>query len=313
MGKYNRYYEDYYKKKDEQNNDVKLEANNDLENQSQSRYVIRGSNNGYNKGQNNKNQDVVSEIITIVTATTLIPTIFFAGVFMCKNTEGTPKALYEHVKSAVTTNGFYKDKIELALKNSGISIVNPNESLSDSDKQSTIGKESELDKLADEPLDESLSTSGNVSIDEVEVDKEKQEDTIKHTKGEEDEKKAKTNVEIKLDEKYKGFVETLNGATVKAKSENGVVLSCQYKILASPVSGVVEEIGENAEGDFAVITHADGLKTLYYNLPKINLEKGQAIKKGEKIVDIKEEKEIVFKIKENDDFISPKAYAEFIK
>ncbi|MGL4655421.1 MAG: M23 family metallopeptidase [Sarcina sp.] len=122
------------------------------------------------------------------------------------------------------------------------------------------------------------------------------------------------NVEmVDSDKKYSDFVSALNGIKVKAKSEEGIVLTCKYKIIATSLSGVIDAIGENAEGYFVTIDHGNDIKTSYYNLPELNYVKGQAIKKGEKITEIKEEREIVFKIKENDEFITPRMYLDFIE
>ena len=52
---------------------------------------------------------------------------------------------------------------------------------------------------------------------------------------------------------------------------------------------------------------------MYYNLPKINYVKNQAIKKGDKIVEVKEARDIVFKIEENNNFVTPRKYLDFIK
>ena len=118
---------------------------------------------------------------------------------------------------------------------------------------------------------------------------------------------------VKSDKKYSDFVSALNGIKIKAKSEQGLVLSCKYKLIATSLPGIIEEIGENAEGHFLIIDHGNNIKTAYYNLPQIDYVRGQKFEKGEKITEIKEEREIVFKIKENDKFVAPKMYLEFIK
>lgn len=118
---------------------------------------------------------------------------------------------------------------------------------------------------------------------------------------------------IKSDKKYSDLVSALSGVKIKAKSEQGLVLSCKYKIIATSLSGIVEEIGENAEGHFLILDHGNNIKTAYYNLPKVDFLNGEAIKKGEKITEIKEERDIVFKIKENDEFIAPMRYLDFIE
>lgn len=316
MGKYNRYYEDYYKKVDNVNDSPNLESN--LSSNQEARYKIRGNNNMYgsnsingnNKGRNRGNNDPISEVITIITTTTLIPTMLFSAVFICKNSfDGKVKYVYDHVKSAVSTDGFYKDTIELALNKSGVSIVNPEKSVNESDKQSAINKTGEKKDLENQE-----AKQANVALsaeDLKDSDKTKAED-VKGDEKKSDEKKE-TKADVKADKKYESFLNNLNGTKIKAKSDTGVVLACKYKILANPIAGVVEEVGENAEGYFVTISHADEIKTSYYNLPNMDLKKDQSIKAGDKIVDIKEEKEIVFKMKKNKDFISPKLYAEFIE
>ncbi|WP_297518089.1 M23 family metallopeptidase [uncultured Clostridium sp.] len=269
MGKYDKVYEDYYKK-------INLGKNNFDENSEFSNEDV------YNEKKVRKKRiNPVEEIIKIAVITTTIPVLFFGGIFMCKQFLGDEgKQIYNHIIKVISTDGYYKDKI--------VGVI---------DKD----KDSEGEELVQNEIDETLK--------------------IRDAKAEEIVSAQPTsfvlddeNVErVKSDKSYSEFVTALDGIAIKAKSEEGLVLSCKFKIIASSESGIIEEVGENAEGFFLKIDHGAGVKTLYYNLPKINYVKNQAIKKGDKIVEVKEARDIVFKIEENNNFVTPRKYLDFIK
>ena len=257
MGKYDKIYENYYKKID--SGDKSRERENDFD------YEDLYQRNG---GRKNSGGNQLKGTIIALTIPVLILGGF--GIYKFAQTD-QGKELYNKAMSFVESNG--------------IGIVKSDDAKANAKKE--IDKELEKE-IAEDAIQTSVAPTSFVLNDE--------------------------NVEkVKSDDRYSKFVSALNGVEVKAKSEEGLVLSCKYKIIASALSGVVETIGENAEGYFLVIDHGDDMRTFYYNLPELDYVKGQAVKKGEKIAEIKETKDIVFKIKENDKFVTPRKYVDFIK
>ncbi|MGL4453600.1 MAG: M23 family metallopeptidase [Sarcina sp.] len=255
MGKYDKVYENYYKKLDSDNDGNEREYYYD-----EARYV----NNKYGKRSKNSTGGIVMLIA--------IPILVLGGLGIYKFAQ--TKEGKEFYSSFIAT---IEEKIEFISGNID-------------KKYTSKDKEDKEDK--DEVIKESVKAANSVPSSFV---------------------LNENNVErVKSDKKYNEVVSALNGIDIKAKSEQGLVLSCKYKIIATSLSGIVEEVGENADGHFLVIDHGNNIKTLYYNLPKFNYVEGQAIKKGEAIAEIKDEKEIIFKIKENDEFITPSKYLEFI-
>lgn len=292
MGKYNKYYEEYYNK----NNIKEITKEDDLKSAPQaiqSRYVIRNVENKSKSstvsGMKKLPQSGSSDIVTIISVTTIIPIIFFITIYLCQYTEKT-KIIYEYVKETLMTENLYENNLVEIGKKFGIKIVDEQKE-SNETNEAIVNNDKAL-KFQEEKIKSTFSSLIGEHIKKYE------------------------NEENFLNEKIEQFrelVENLNGTIIKAKSETGIVLECKYKILANPIEGVVSEVGENAEGDFLIIKHENGIETIYYNLPKIDFKKGQNLKSGEKISDIKEEREIVFKMKENNEFISPKIYSELIK
>lgn len=256
MGKYDKSYENYYRKLNSDNEEEELNYSYD------ETYFL---NNKYGRKQNSPMGGMVILI--------MIPIIALGGfgIYKYSQTEQGQK-LYDTFLDAIGDVGFISN--EEVKSDSAKKIKKEDDDISDA-----INEESKAASTA--------PTSFVLNDDNVEM--------------------------VNSDKKYSEFVSALNGIKVKAKSEQGLVLSCKYKIIASSLSGIIDEVGENAEGHFVIIDHGNNIKTSYYNLPELNYVKGQAIKKGEKITEIKEEKEFVFKMKENDKFIAPRMYLDFIE
>ena len=286
MGKYNKEYSDYYKKinlneKNEDNDRDKDERRYNIDDE----YGLR-----HMKKTSNKRINHLEDTIKMIGVTTIIPTILFSGIFLSKGNFGEQgNKVYKHIKEAISTSGYYEEKIELALAENFNIAASGESSLSlDADIDKNITIEKELDKInVDKEVKE------NESVTDVTTSK-------------------KEDVKILSDKTYIEFLENLKGVEIKAKSETGLVLKCRYKIVANGVAGIVKTTGENAEGHFILIEHADGIETAYYNLPSVDFEEGEAIKKGDKITEIKEESEIVFKISKDEEYVSPMKYFDFI-
>ena len=262
MGKYDKMYENYYKKIDSDDRGRDRESEIDYDD-------LYHRNSG---GRNSRGRNMRGMVIALT-----IPILALGGfgVYKYAQTE-KGKEIYNSIMAFIEGNG--------------IEVVSGEE-----ERVTEDDIKAEIEKMLDEEVKETstkpVSTSAPTSfvLDDENIEK------------------------VKSDDKYSDVVNALGGIEIKAKSEEGLVLSCQYKIIASSLSGVVENVGENAEGDFLVVDHGEGLKTFYYNLPEINYVKGQSVKQGDKIAEVKEEREIVFKIKENDKFVTPRKYADFIK
>lgn len=251
MGKYDKFYENYYKKLNSGSDSKETNFYYD-----ESRYM-----NNYSK----RHKKMVGGTNTLILILVLILGAF--GVYKFRKTQAG-QSLYSSFLEVVNSIKLVENNGEL------IAIDKKGESISE-----TVKDESKF-----------VSSVPSSSVPS--------EDNIQ---------------EVNSDKKYSEFVSALNGIEIKAKSEEGLVLSCKYKIIATSLPGVIDNIGENAEGYFLTIDHGNNIKTAYYNLPKIDYVIGQKFEKGEKITEIKEEREIVFKIKENDKFVAPRMYLEFIK
>ena len=262
MGKYDKIYENYYKKIDSDDRGREKESEVDYDD------LYHRNSGGRNSGGNNIKGTVIALVIPILA-------LGGFGVYKYAQTD-SGKEIYNSIMAFMEDNGI------------GI-VSGEKESVTEDDINAEIEKmmNEEVEETSATPVPTSAPTS--FVLDDENVEK------------------------VKSDDKYSNVVSALGGIEIKAKSEEGLVLSCQYKIIASSLSGVVEDVGENAEGHFLVVDHGEGLKTFYYNLPELNYVKGQSVKKGDKIAEIKEAKEIVFKIKENDKFVTPRKYADFIK
>lgn len=257
MGKYDKFYENYYKK---------LNSDDENRNTDYSYDEPYFTNNRYGNKHNNLSGGVGVFI--------LIPILILGGfgIYKFSKTENGQK-LYSTFLEAMSSLEFVSGDEKAKSEDSTGILKNEEENISDA-----INQEAKTTSVA--------PSSFVLDEDNIEM--------------------------VASNQKYSKFVTALNGIDVKAKSEQGVVLLCKYKIIATSLSGVIDEVGENAEGYFLTIDHGNNIKTSYYNLPKLNYVKGESIKKGEVITEIKEEKEIVFKIKENDEFITPRMYLDFI-
>lgn len=303
MGKYDNEYEDYYKKINSDKEEVP-ERKYIRDSERKSSYEQAGYELRHNMPNNKRPKNSVDEIVNIVVATTIIPTVLFTGVFISKNFlgEGGIK-VYKHVKEAISTSGFYADKIELALG------IEKNTEASAQASLNIDAKESEKENLNDENIDKGTLTEDNKPQEGTEN---KDNTEKKQSDSENSETEKKEVKEIVADKSFMDYTKNLKGIDIKAKSEEGLVLTCMYKIIANNVAGVVSKVGENAEGYFITIKHDGGLETSYLNLPEIDFEEGEAIKKGDKIAEVKAECEFVFKISKDNEFVSPLKYAEFI-
>lgn len=276
MGRYDDAYKNYYNRIDDKPRikDDKSSLHIDMEED----LLIRKSRN------RNKFFD---SYLNIIVVSTLVPTIMFAGVVGIKyigNDIGGH--IYNHVKKIVSTDLLYKEYILSFMDKFDV------DTLLKKDGLTNLGIE--MPKEKGDELATNAAINAEKEIESFNLDN----NSIKFSKS---------------DEKYKEILKSLSGNKVKAKSEEGVVLSCSYKIIVNHLAGVIENVGENASGHYLSIKHDSGVITSYYNLPNLNLKKGSSIKRGETIADIKEERDIIFKMKEDDKFIHPRMYLDFLE
>ncbi|MGL4740452.1 MAG: M23 family metallopeptidase [Sarcina sp.] len=280
MGKYDDAYKSYYNRINNKNNKIpekKVALNIEMEEE----FLIR-------KSKNRKGN--FDNYINIIVMTTVIPVVMFTGIVGMKYLLGeVGKQIYNHVKRAVSTDLLYKKYVLNFIDTFDMDTLLKKETLSD------LGVE--MPKLkADEIATDVSNTNSDIDkeIESFNLD----DNSINFAKS---------------DARYKDVLKSLNGNKIKAKSEEGIVLSCSYKIIVSHIGGVIENIGENAGGHYISIKYDNGIISNYYNLPEINFKKGSSIKKGDKIADIKEERDIIFKIKQDDKFVHPRMYLDFLE
>ncbi|MGL5634010.1 MAG: M23 family metallopeptidase [Sarcina sp.] len=279
MGMYDDAYKSYYNRINNKSKNSKVcEERNSLNIDMEEEFLIKKSKNKIS---------FFDSYFNIIIVSTLIPTVMFMGIVALKYVPGKiGKEVYNHVKKAVSTDLLYKEYALNFINNFDIDSLLKKEKLND------LGVEMPKKEAED------VAANGGISSDKEIKSFNLDNNSIKFTEG-------KTE--------YKDLLESLKGSKLKAKSEEGIVLSCSYKIIVNHIAGVIENVGENASGYYLSIKHDNGIVTNYYNLPELKLEKGSSIRKGDTIADIKEKQDIIFKIKEDNKFIHPRMYLDFLE
>ena len=293
MGRYDKVYEQYYRNI---GGSDKLFTDKQVENLNDAKYTIRGSNRGNNNKRRKNDGNLLIILARIFLVSTVLSLILFSGIVMCKYNFGEKgQYVYRYFKDVVSTDGYYKEYIS-SLKLDIVAKLKKDDDyfLDASMMESKKNLDEKVEKAAklDKENNESAKVgSFNVNDSLVEGDSSSSESSK---------------------DSYKDIVSTFKGFDIKTKSDEGIVLALEDKKLLLAKDGVVKETDEKKEGFMIVIKYNDNLEGYFYNLESLECKQGDTLKKGDGIGNIKTKKDIVFKLKANGEFVSPKEYLDFI-
>lgn len=293
MGKYDKVYEQYYRNI---GGSDKIFRNKQTENLNDVKYTIRGSNRGHNNNRRKNDDNLLVILARIFLVSTVLSLALFSGIIICKYNFGQKgQYVYLYFKDVVSTDGYYKDYISSLKLDIVAKIKRDDDYFLDASmiegKKNLEEKVEKAAKLDKENGDSAKVGSFNINDSIVE------DDSSSNTLSE---------------DSYKDILSTFKGLDIKAKSDEGIVLSLEDKKLLLAKDGVVKDTDEKKEGFMVVIKYSDNLEGYFYNLESLDCKQGDKLKKGDGIGNIKTKKDIVFKLKANGEFVSPKEYLDFI-
>lgn len=284
MGNYDNEYKHYYRRVSEKSSfedNQSINTNMDRNNYDEDLAY------GYGYGQGSDEREDTGSIgiyfLKGLVGTTIFSLVLVGSVVGSKYLLGEKGIeFYSEVKTAIETDNYYKDDI-LAFINNAKKTAD--EELQSKDKDSE-GKETAKD---------SLEGKGDIAVSSFQL-----KDSSIETKGAEGTGKFSLDSKFPIKE-YKDVKS--NGSSLEFSLAKGDV--------STVLDGEVTEISEEKGNEYVAITHRDGIKSLYYNLEKVTVKKGDKLKTGDKIGTKDGKSDFILKVKEGEKEIDLKDYLAF--